>query len=221
MGRKIFVSYKYKDTDVYPLDGNRNTNVRAYVDKIEDYLDSTDDIYKGESDDEDLSHLSDDTIWEKLKDRIYDSSVTIVIISPKMKERKKTDNSQWIPWEISYSLKEITRADRVSRSNAILAVTLPDSNGSYEYFIKDNSCCDSPCRTLKRYTLFDILRKNMFNQKQKQTKPCDEGKTIYYGDSSFIRSVKWSYFVNNAQSSIDKAVEIKEKIDEYDICKEV
>lgn len=67
MGKKIFVSYKYGDTNVAPLEGNtiwNPTKVRDYVDKLEDYFDATDDIYKGESDGEDLSMLSENAIWK-------------------------------------------------------------------------------------------------------------------------------------------------------------
>jgi hypothetical protein len=69
-----------------------------------------------------LSQYSENTIWDKLKNRIYDSSVTIVMISPNMKEAHRYDKAQWIPWEISYSLKSMNRNDRISRSNAVLAV---------------------------------------------------------------------------------------------------
>ena len=222
MGRKIFVSYKYRDLDVCPLNYNPYTTVRDYVDVIEHYLDRTDDIYKGESDDEDLSGFSEDTIWEKLKNRIYDSSVTIVLISPNMKENRRWERSQWIPWEISYSLKEKERSDRISRSNAVFAVVLPDRNGSYEYFIKNNLCCNVGCSIYNIDILFNILKKNMFNQKRKQvTQSCYKGIRFCYGDSSYIQVVTWDEFANNAQSVINKAIEIKNKIDEYDICKEV
>ncbi|MCH4183781.1 MAG: TIR domain-containing protein, partial [Prevotella sp.] len=101
MGHKIFVSYKYADNDVNHITGNdwETNTVRNYVDKLEEYLqDSSEHIYKGESDGEDLSKLSEDAIWDKLKDRIYDSSLTIVMISKNMKETWKSDKDQWIPW---------------------------------------------------------------------------------------------------------------------------
>lgn len=222
MGKKIFVSYKYKDPDVYPLNNNRFTTVRDYVDQIEHYLDGTDDIYKGESDDEDLSYLSEDEIWESLKDRIYDSTVTIVLISPNMKESRRRDSSQWIPLEISYSLKEISRGGRTSSSNAVFAIVLPDRNNSYGYFIKDYSCCSVGCASCNTNMLFNILKNNIFNQKRKQiAQACYNGAKIYLGDPSYIQIVKWIDFTNNAQSVINKAIEIKNKIDEYDICKEV
>ena len=130
MGKKIFVSYKFADNQVENLSIYENSTVRDYVTKFEEILDPSDNIYKGESDGEDLSNLSEATIWEKLKDRIYDSSVTIVFISPGMKESWKTERNQWIPWEISYSLKEVSRKNKngdaiTSRSNAMKTAHIP------------------------------------------------------------------------------------------------
>lgn len=162
MGKKIFVSYKYGDDQVENLSYYENSTVRDYVTKFEDILDSSDNIYKGESDGEDLSVLSDDTIWEKLKDRIYDSSVTVVFISPGMKENWKLERDQWIPWEVSYSLKEVSRKNKngqavTSRSNAMLAVVLPDSNDSYSYYLESKNCCGSGCTTHHTDKLFSII----------------------------------------------------------------
>lgn len=137
MGKKIFVSYKYKDNDVYPVPNVTigEARVRDYVTWLEKkFSERTDHIYKGEQDNEDLSERSEHYIWSKLKDKIYDSSITIVLISPNMKEMNKWERSQWIPWEISYSLKEITRNNYTSRSNAVLAVILPDKFNSYSYY---------------------------------------------------------------------------------------
>ena len=47
MGHKIFVSYKYADDQVANLVGQSNSTVRDYVDKLEDYFDSSSHIYKG------------------------------------------------------------------------------------------------------------------------------------------------------------------------------
>ena len=146
MGRKIFVSYKYADHQVENLDAWSNSSVRDYVTEFENILEDSDDIYKGEGDDEDLSDLDEETIWSKLKDRIYDSSVTVVFISPGMKESYKKDKDQWIPWEISYSLKETSRKNKngtpvTSKTNAMVAVVLPDTNGSYSYYLEEHSCC--------------------------------------------------------------------------------
>ena len=150
MGRKVFVSYKYKDKDVKALPGVEPfTWVRDYVDFIAEHLIKNGNVYKGEDNTEDLSDRSEAYIWSHLKDKIYDSSVTIVLISPNMREAGKWQRSQWIPWEIAYSLRETTRSDYTSHSNAILAVILPDRTGSYAYYNKD--------------LLFPILRENINN----------------------------------------------------------
>lgn len=228
MGYKIFISYKYSDDDVHHIKGQswETNTVRDYVDEIEEKIGDSADIYKGESDGEDLSELSEETIWEKLKNRIYDSTLTIVLISKNMKVSWKAEKNQWIPREISYSLKEVSRVNTngdpiSSKSNAMLGVVIPDRNDSYDFFTYKNSCCDSKCRTLRTNTLFKILRKNMFNIKEPDKSDCDMGSTVYYGDSSYVSVVEWDDFISNMDKYIDKAYKIQDKIDEYDIYKEV
>lgn len=150
MGRKVFVSYKYKDNNVKMIPGViQPTWPCDYVDYIKNKVLSSDDIYKGENSDEDISSWCEDAIWSHLKDKIYDSTITIVLISPNMKEPGKWQRSQWIPWEISFSVRETTRNSRTSHRNAILAVILPDKNGLYGYYDKNN--------------LFPILKSNIEN----------------------------------------------------------
>ena len=114
-----------------------------------------------------LSQFKDETIATKLKDKIRDSSVTVVLISPKMKAYKP-ENDQWIPWEISYSLKEIEKEGRTSKSNGILAVVLPSQQGSLDYYFKDYQCyqCGQIVRGCNFSRTFEIVRVNMFNKHQ-------------------------------------------------------
>lgn len=64
---------------------------------------------------------------------------------------------------------------------------------------------------------FEIVRKNMFNRKSADTNVCDNGSTIWRGDYSYIRSVKWRDFISNTEAHIDAAYTRQENIDDYDI----
>lgn len=234
MGKKIFVSYKYSDSQVQDLNIYENqkdffgnvlrqkitTTARHYVDKIDELLESGDHIFKGEDDGEDMSTLKDSTIGSKLGDKIFDSSVTIVLISKGMKEISTPENDQWIPWEISYSLKEQSREGGRSNTNAVLAVVLPDEMGQYDYYITDNPNCNS--RTLNTNFLFQILRDNMFNLKNKDEniRNCN-GSKIYEGYPSYIYSVKWSNFIAHYNKFIEIAISIRQNINQYELTKTV
>lgn len=224
MGKAIFVSYKYSDSQVQALPNVfGQTTARDYVDELEGILEEGDNIYKGEDDGEDLSTLQDSTIGSKLGDKIFYSSVTIVLVSKGMREVYTAEKEQWIPWEVSYSLKEQSREGGRSKTNAVLAVVLPDQNGSYEHFIKENTCSYCNCRTLMTNSLFQILSDNMFNIKQPVFTECDNhvGNKPYKGYSSYIHSVKWVDFLTNANKYIEIATDIRQNIDQYEITKTV
>ncbi|MCK4840958.1 MAG: TIR domain-containing protein [Methylococcales bacterium] len=225
MGRKVFVSYKYGDDQVKALTDGLfdNTKVRDYIDIFQESLSDEDEINKGEADGEDMSGFKDSTIESKLRDKIFDSSITVCVISKGMKEFLTDESEQWIPWEISYSLKEHSRNGRASQTNAVLAVALPDTNGSYDYYIADESCPHCKSRTIKTNFLFQILRDNMFNVKAPELSDCGHhgsGK-VYIGHSSYIHSVKWSDFISNVSHYLDIASNINDNIDDYEITKTV
>jgi hypothetical protein len=226
MGRKVFVTYKYSDSQVMDLNIHEQnwlgtykiqTTVRHYVDKLSEILENDDHIYKGEDDGESLANFSDDHIASSLRDKIYDSTITIVFVSKGMKNPLLPERDQWMPWEISYSLKEITRNGRTSGTNAMIAVVLPDEFGSYNYYLSHDSICN--CRSLNTSFLFEILRCNMFNEKSPTTTLCSNGNLVYHGDYCYIRSVKWDDFKISHNTYLNNAVEIREKIDQYNITK--
>jgi len=240
MGHKIFISYKYRDSSVLQnikhnlfFDHKENSTVtpRDYVDILANYLDNHSPHYcKAEDDNNDLSHLSDDQIWEILKDKIYDSTLTIVLISPQMKEPLKSDREQWIPWEIKYSLDKNTRHNSAgnpvtSDTNAMMAIVLPDRNGNYDYYFENKTCCYEGCRLNKTHTLFKILKNNTFNlKKNENVKKCVIGDAIYKGNMhSYIPFYKWSDInsKDKIENAINHAYDIQSRKDQYDIDHEI
>lgn len=229
MGRKIFVSYKYKDEKVAKLqefyyeevDGKmiyntRNTRVRDYVDKLQEKI-GRENMNLGEKDGESLEDFSDKQIETLLKQRIRQCSVTIVIISKGMKDSTLYENKQWIPWEVSYSLRVVPTEGNTKQMNAVLGVVLPDESGSYEWYYRENPNCNSV--TNQTGQLFKILRDNMFNILEKEYRECNGSKIHTKSEPSFIKTVKWDNIMsgNNYDYYINKAVEIKDDEASYDV----
>ena len=204
MGNKVFISYKYSDNSVQqlrPYDFLHTTTARDYVDIIQNKFDRDGiHINKGENDNESLADFKTETIRSRLADKIFDSSVTIVLISPHMKDSCKLEKDQWIPWEIAYSLRSKHREDNKSKRNAILLVILPDRNGRYDY-----------ANSYGFY--FDIIQRNLNNLHTRY-----DARKLNSGCShSYMLQCNWDKFISNPYVWIDAAIEIRDKGDKYNI----
>lgn len=227
MARNIFISYKYGDTLVADLNKQelgvfngelqykkRPTRARDYVDELQEQLKSEDHINLGEKDGESLADFSNETIRTQLKDKIRQSSITLVLISKGMKDGSIPEKDQWVPWEISYSLRTTTVQKRKSLKNAVLGIVLPDENNSYDWYYTHNPACNS----ITHHTgqLFRILKNNMFNIKEKNLRECN-GTQIHEGEPSYIKTVKLSDFKQLTETYIENAIEIRDNVDYYDV----
>lgn len=226
--KKFFVSYKYKDSNVAsgPVseytpgdDTNFLYTPRHYVDKIIEVV-GADHIYKGEWGDEGMDDLSDDTTESKLRQKIFDSSITIVLISPNMWNRLEPEKDQWIPREISYSLRDKTRNGKTSKANAMLAVALPDMDGKYDHAVTKHTCqyCNLTVWHTDRY--FSLLQRNMFNRNSKNLTSCNYCYTqnIHTGeDHSYVYPTTWINFINNHDAYINHVLALRDQLDHFDV----
>ena len=137
-------------------------------------------------------------IKEKLADMIYSTSVTIVIISPHMKE------SNWIDWEIEYSLTQTTRNDRTSRINGVVGVVMK-VNGGYDWFIHPRiNCHGTQVVTYDNSLLYPIVSNNHFNSEPEQWH-CSQCKTFDWLNGSYIEYVKEEDFLLNPSMYVENA----------------
>lgn len=191
MAHKTFISYKY--------DESQDTR-DAIIDALGD--DAT--YYEGEtSDSPDLTDTSTENIKKVLTDMMYGTSVTIVILSPNMTK------SMWIDWEIEYSLKNITRKDRTSHTNGVVAV-IKKVNGGYDWFKKNSiNCHGTSTVSYQMDKVFDIIRDNHFNSDPAQWH-CSKCKTYAWLNGSYIAFVEEETFLENPQKYIDNAYDKSE-----------
>ncbi len=201
MSHKTFISYKWSEAQQL-----RDDIIEALGD------DAT--YYKGEtSDSPDLTDTSTEIIKKNLRNMMYDTSVTIVIISPNMKK------SKWIDWEIEYSLKNNTRKGRTSHTNGVVGVIMK-YNGGYDWFkitSTNNDGCNSS--SYKESLVYDIINNNRFNQNPK-IYSCDVCKTVNALTGSYIAYVEEETFLANPTKYIDNAYDKSENdASGYDLVK--
>ncbi len=178
MDKRVFISYKFGE-------GNK------YRDKLINRLDQGSYKYLGETKtSNDISHLNEATIGSLLSDKLYSTHVTIVLVTPNI------NKSNWIPWEISYSLRLINKSHRNSTRNGIVAVVIPDRNNSYDYVIKRTD----EGREINTQAFPDILKRNMFNPS-----PQSEYNSWDREFGTYISIYQWDEFCSDMNSIINQA----------------
>ena len=202
MAHKTFISYKWSEAQ-----GLRDNIIKSLGE------DAT--YYKGEtSDSPDLTDTSTENIKKNLKDMMYDTSVTIVVLSPNM-----TD-SKWIDWEIEYCLKSITRKNRTSHTNGVVGVIMK-VNGGYNWFTKTvTNYHGTSTVSYEMDKVFEIISRNHFNSNPKQWH-CDKCQTYDWLNGSYIAFVKEDDFLADPQKYINNAYDKSENdASGYDLVKQ-
>ena len=195
MARKTFISYKYSEA----------ANVR---DRIIKSLGDDATYYRGErASSPNLTNFTTYTIKNKLKDKIYGTSVTILVISPRMNQ------SNWISWELEYALKDQKRGDICSHSNGIIGVVANDSWRSSEWFTGWNWTKDFDSQNLY---LPDIVVQNRLNKKA--TYPEARYHLTdhdWINKNSYVPIVTENAFIRNPNIYIEDAYERSQHLNEY------
>lgn len=84
---------------------------------------------------DDIGHLSDETIYKKIRKKMYNCSVTVILVG------EKTGHRKWIDWEIWASLRSYKHpydSQKSFKSNGLLAVFLPCESYSIPDRLQDN-----------------------------------------------------------------------------------
>lgn len=84
---------------------------------------------------DDIGHLTDDTIYKKVREKMRSRSVTVVLIG------ERTGHRKWIDWEIWASLRGYTHPYDPYKSfkpNGLLGIFLPVESHSVPNRLQDN-----------------------------------------------------------------------------------
>ena len=200
MAHKTFISYKYSEA-------------QRLRDDIIDALGENASYYQGEtSESPDLTDYATETIREHLKDMIFGTTVTIVIISPHMTE------SEWIDWEIEYSLREYSRNGKKSKSNGVVGVVMK-VDGGYDWLRTTTKHEDGHTSTNNDSSkLYKIINDNRFNENP-QVYYCDKCKTVDRLTGSYISLITEDEFLEDPNCFIENAYQKCQNTDNYIISK--
>lgn len=196
MSRRVFVSFRYSDGHKY----------KEMLDRI--FNESTKIINCSE--DVNRSQLSEESIKRYLYNKLSNTSVTVIIITPEAVNYQKNiwtgEYDDWIYDEVRYSLD-----DRVgNRTNGLVAVYTEEAK-SLLMNIETNGR-----KTIHRFD--NLVYENMMNIKPQYKLNKEAGVFDSLWDS-YCSLVSWDEFISNYGKYIDDAAKKRDIIDHYKITK--
>lgn len=162
--------------------------------------------------------MSEETIQRYLYDKLANTSVTIILITPEAINHRKNIYGKYDDWmydEIRYSLE-----DRIgNRTNGLVAVYTPEAE--LLLLQKQKHICNV-CRQESEVIYIkpcdNLFRANMTNVKPRYKKNKCAG--IFDADAdSYCSLVSLEDFENNYTLYIDQAAEKRNRLDEFEIRK--
>ncbi|BCP58053.1 molecular chaperone Tir [Streptococcus parasuis] len=204
MATKVFISFRFSDG-------------KTIKDELVDLFDESTEVINW-SEDTDRSQMSDDTIQEYLYERLKDTSVTIVLLTPEAVSYRKNEDENYEDWlydELRYSLED----RKNNKTNGVVAVYTDDAKDKLisESTHSCSQCQETQsCRSLKNFD--NLVRKNMVNIKNSYKKnPCDN---LYDAEhDSYISLVSLEEFKQDYTKYIDNAKEKRDRLNEFEISK--
>lgn len=193
--RKVFISFRFKDGNKLKED---------LVEKFEG-LDYT--INKSE--DKDRSSMTEETIRKYLYEKLSDTSVTIVLLSPMAVNHKRNDSGDLDDWmydEIRYSLEN----REGNATNAL--IMLYSSDAKPQVILKETE-------SVTTVNSFDNLaRKNMMNVKNAYKVQKKAG--LYNSlEDSYASLISYEKFMKNPELYIENALSKRERKEEFNLIK--
>lgn len=215
MATNVFISFRFTD-------GN------DYKERLDTVLEGSGNV-RNFSENKDRSNMSDDTIKKYLYDKLRETSVTIVILTPQAVQYKtkqiwsdgqfRTVPDDWLYDELRYSLED--RED--NRTNGVIAIYTPEardlimSSSTHSCY----KCNYQPTNITTIHDFNNLVRKNMFNIKDEyKNHQCSD---VYdHLNDHYISLISFEEFIEKYKHYIDNAVSKRERLDRFkDIVKRI
>lgn len=206
MANKVFISFRFND-------GNEIKNeLLNLFDKSTEVINKSEDV--------DRSNMSEATIQKYLYDKLRNTSVTVVLLTPNAINHKKGYFNKYDDWmydEIRYSL-----SDREgNRSNGLIAIYTEDVK---KLIITENkhtcSVCNKETITNTISNFDNLCRKNMMNVKEGYKRNKCNG--IYDSNhDSYCSLISLEEFKKDYEYYIKMAFEKRDRINEFNLIKQL
>lgn len=194
--KKAFISFRHSDGNEKKEDLQKKFKELKYV------------IDKSESGDH--SDKTDDQIWEILKPKLKDTSITVVILTPKAVNYKRNflgKIDDWLYDELRYSLEDREN----NRTNGVIALYTEEVENSI--FSGSDYCSDCEAHHTMVNNFDNLVRKNMFNVKDEyKYSTCSSYNSL---EDNYISLISFDDFIENPQKYIDNAIAKRDRQDEF------